>query len=54
MPQMAPLSWLTLFIIFSITLIIFNTLNYFSYTPNKSSNSSKSKNVSSHLLNWKW
>nr|AMN09020.1 ATP synthase F0 subunit 8 [Paradelphomyia sp. ZK-2016] len=53
MPQMAPLKWLSLFFIFSITFIIFNTLNYFIFTPiNK--NSKKNKIINNHPLNWKW
>nr|AML25584.1 ATP synthase F0 subunit 8 [Erotylidae sp. BMNH 1274392] len=51
MPQMAPLSWVTLMIYFTIIFLMFNSLNYFSflYTP-KSSSKSKVK-IS---LNWKW
>nr|YP_010022527.1 ATP synthase F0 subunit 8 [Fannia scalaris]QOP39375.1 ATP synthase F0 subunit 8 [Fannia scalaris] len=33
MPQMAPISWLSLFIIFSITFMIFNMMNYYSFNP---------------------
>nr|YP_010981246.1 ATP synthase F0 subunit 8 [Pselliophora bifascipennis]WOE90376.1 ATP synthase F0 subunit 8 [Pselliophora bifascipennis] len=53
MPQMAPISWLLLFIIFSITLIIFNTLNYFSFLPSTPNltQSEKKNNIS---MNWKW
>nr|UOU85139.1 ATP synthase F0 subunit 8 [Tipula paludosa] len=53
MPQMAPISWLLLFIIFSMTLIIFNTLNYFSFLPStpKKSQTQKMNNLP---LNWKW
>nr|YP_010146011.1 ATP synthase F0 subunit 8 [Tipula nova]QQO80814.1 ATP synthase F0 subunit 8 [Tipula nova] len=53
MPQMAPISWLLLFIIFSITLIIFNTLNYFSFLPSapKILTTEKKSNLS---MNWKW
>nr|UAM91024.1 ATP synthase F0 subunit 8 [Holotrichia niponensis] len=51
MPQMAPLSWLTLFISFSLIFIIFNSMNYFIFTyPPKSSKISKSMTV----INWKW
>nr|YP_009689607.1 ATP synthase F0 subunit 8 [Coquillettidia chrysonotum]QEE94284.1 ATP synthase F0 subunit 8 [Coquillettidia chrysonotum] len=41
MPQMAPINWLILFIIFSTTLIIFNIKNYYCnfYKSNKSSQS---------------
>nr|QLY90100.1 ATP synthase F0 subunit 8 [Metalimnobia quadrinotata] len=54
MPQMAPLSWLTLFIIFSITLIVFNTLNYFSYFPHKKSTLISNQKNKTNSLQWKW
>nr|AET13007.1 ATP synthase F0 subunit 8 [Tipula abdominalis] len=53
MPQMAPINWLLLFIIFSITLIIFNTLNYFSFLPSQPKSIHSEKKINSPL-NWKW
>nr|YP_011002192.1 ATP synthase F0 subunit 8 [Dicranoptycha shandongensis]WPO00997.1 ATP synthase F0 subunit 8 [Dicranoptycha shandongensis] len=53
MPQMAPLSWLLLFIIFSITLIIFNTLNYFHYSLSPQS-TKLTFTIKKPSLNWKW
>nr|WVH44983.1 ATP synthase F0 subunit 8 [Tipula legalis] len=53
MPQMAPINWLFLFIIFSIILIIFNTLNYFSFLPS-TPNQSNMNLLQSTPLNWKW
>nr|QNE85819.1 ATP synthase F0 subunit 8 [Tipula varipennis]WVH44996.1 ATP synthase F0 subunit 8 [Tipula varipennis] len=53
MPQMAPISWLLLFIIFTITLIIFNTLNYFFYLPTIPK-TTQSENKIYSPLNWKW
>nr|ARH55102.1 ATP synthase F0 subunit 8 [Negastrius sabulicola] len=51
MPQMAPLSWINLFIIFIMTFMFMNALNYFSfnYKNNLSSHTTKIK-----LINWKW
>nr|YP_010397347.1 ATP synthase F0 subunit 8 [Glycyphana fulvistemma]UQJ77454.1 ATP synthase F0 subunit 8 [Glycyphana fulvistemma] len=51
MPQMAPLSWLILFMIFCLTFILFNVLNYycFLYTP-KTSMPKKT----TFKINWKW
>nr|YP_010430475.1 ATP synthase F0 subunit 8 [Nigidius sinicus]USR68899.1 ATP synthase F0 subunit 8 [Nigidius sinicus] len=51
MPQMAPMSWTLLMIMFVLTLLIFNALNYFSfkYIP-KSYKIKKTK----LLINWKW
>nr|UFZ13089.1 ATP synthase F0 subunit 8 [Protohermes sinuolatus] len=52
MPQMAPINWLLLFIMFSITLILFNILNYYIIMPNSPETSSKNFKLNS--LNWKW
>nr|YP_009349873.1 ATP synthase F0 subunit 8 [Pseudorhynchus crassiceps]AQM40021.1 ATP synthase F0 subunit 8 [Pseudorhynchus crassiceps] len=53
MPQMAPMSWLILFIMFSLTLILFSTMNY-SY-PNFSESMVESPEKTMHLaLFWKW
>nr|QNE85691.1 ATP synthase F0 subunit 8 [Phaonia tuguriorum] len=53
MPQMAPISWLSLFIIFSISFMIFCMMNYFSYNPLMPKFSSTSiKSMNSY--NWKW
>nr|QWB85834.1 ATP synthase F0 subunit 8 [Dynamostes audax] len=51
MPQMAPLNWLTLFLLFILIFILFNTLNFFSlmYKPT----SSKMK-IKIPFNNWKW
>nr|ALO70841.1 ATP synthase F0 subunit 8 [Philonthus fimetarius] len=51
MPQMAPLNWLSLFILFTMIFIIFNSMNYFSFKYSfKKSNFSKKINK----INWKW
>nr|YP_002265487.1 ATP synthase F0 subunit 8 [Contacyphon sp. BT0012]ACF35072.1 ATP synthase F0 subunit 8 [Contacyphon sp. BT0012] len=53
MPQMAPMSWLYLFITFTMIFIMFNYLNYFVFmktTTNKKSMTMKSLKS----LNWKW
>nr|YP_009383602.1 ATP synthase F0 subunit 8 [Zelandoperla fenestrata]ARS43774.1 ATP synthase F0 subunit 8 [Zelandoperla fenestrata] len=52
MPQMAPISWLLLFFIFSITLIIFNAMNYFSFLPKTPEISEKK--ISQTPMAWKW
>nr|QCG69876.1 ATP synthase F0 subunit 8 [Cyllorhynchites ursulus] len=51
MPQMAPLSWVTLLMYFILVFMLFNTLNYFSvnYYPKKID--SKKVNIT---YNWKW
>nr|ASM82595.1 ATP synthase F0 subunit 8 [Agnetina aequalis] len=53
MPQMAPISWLLLFIVFSATLLIFNFMNYFSFLPNSPS-PLQEKKLSQNSMNWKW
>nr|AXS65873.1 ATP synthase F0 subunit 8 [Tenebrionoidea sp. 11 KM-2017] len=51
MPQMAPLNWLSLMIMFSMILISFNVLNYFNFQYQiKKTPSSKEKK----MINWKW
>nr|QUS53944.1 ATP synthase F0 subunit 8 [Solenocera melantho] len=52
MPQMAPLLWLNLFIMFSTTFMIFLIINYFIKVPTKIEKSSKSPLKTE--MNWKW
>nr|WGO58032.1 ATP synthase F0 subunit 8 [Rhabdoblatta ecarinata] len=51
MPQMMPLSWLTLYFFFILMLIMFSFINYYSfiYKPNNIN-----KSMSFKVLNWKW
>nr|UCU57946.1 ATP synthase F0 subunit 8 [Dicronocephalus adamsi] len=51
MPQMAPLSWLILFIMFCLTFILFNILNYYCFIYKVKSTSSK-KTI--NKISWKW
>nr|URX54464.1 ATP synthase F0 subunit 8 [Glyptotermes sp. 17 AB-2022a] len=52
MPQMMPLSWLILFMMFSMTLMLFASMNYYSHIP-KTSASLKDK-ISLKTVTWKW
>nr|YP_009740982.1 ATP synthase F0 subunit 8 [Sphingonotus ningsianus]QID04009.1 ATP synthase F0 subunit 8 [Sphingonotus ningsianus]QOL00871.1 ATP synthase F0 subunit 8 [Sinophlaeoba bannaensis] len=52
MPQMSPLMWFSLFIMFSITMIVFNQMNFFSYKP--SMIKSIEKTIKKENMNWKW
>nr|AIY62143.1 ATP synthase F0 subunit 8 [Glyptotermes sp. C TB-2014] len=52
MPQMMPLSWLTLFTMFSSTLILFAAANYYSHIP-KTKVMMKSE-IPTKKMNWKW
>nr|WKV24916.1 ATP synthase F0 subunit 8 [Hermetia illucens] len=55
MPQMAPISWLLLFIIFSLTFILFNILNYYNFFNNMPKIlQAQSTDTSTSALNWKW
>nr|QNG56317.1 ATP synthase F0 subunit 8 [Palaestes scutellaris] len=50
MPQMAPLSWLSLFLFFVMIFIMFNIMNYFSFNY-----SIKPKKFwKKFQINWKW
>nr|YP_010362100.1 ATP synthase F0 subunit 8 [Batocera rubus]QUB01617.1 ATP synthase F0 subunit 8 [Batocera lineolata]UNQ87660.1 ATP synthase F0 subunit 8 [Batocera rubus] len=51
MPQMAPLSWLTLFIYFLIIFFIFNIMNFFIFNYNIKIKQKSKKLIS---FNWKW
>nr|URX53606.1 ATP synthase F0 subunit 8 [Cryptotermes sp. 3 AB-2022a] len=52
MPQMMPMSWLSLFIMFSATLILFTALNYYMMTLE--TKMKKYKETPKKALNWKW
>nr|YP_010460067.1 ATP synthase F0 subunit 8 [Hierodula chinensis]UUC04267.1 ATP synthase F0 subunit 8 [Hierodula chinensis]UVU19745.1 ATP synthase F0 subunit 8 [Hierodula chinensis] len=52
MPQMMPLNWLMLFLFFSILLIMFNVMNFYS-TFNKTSSLTPLKKMTTTLI-WKW
>nr|YP_010693844.1 ATP synthase F0 subunit 8 [Tachina punctocincta]WCD42074.1 ATP synthase F0 subunit 8 [Tachina punctocincta] len=54
MPQMSPIGWLSLFIIFSITFMIFNMMSYFSFIPTTPKLFLMNKNKISNSMNWKW
>nr|YP_009939838.1 ATP synthase F0 subunit 8 [Ectophasia rotundiventris]QNV49153.1 ATP synthase F0 subunit 8 [Ectophasia rotundiventris] len=54
MPQMAPIGWLSLFIMFTMAFLFFNMMNYYSFMHfmPKSNLIKKSKLINS--LSWKW
>nr|YP_010240498.1 ATP synthetase F0 subunit 8 [Chlorops oryzae]QTF87839.1 ATP synthetase F0 subunit 8 [Chlorops oryzae] len=53
MPQMAPINWLFLFILFSLIFLMFNMMNYFLMLP--MSPKMKMKKIFFYKsLNWKW
>nr|QNV11805.1 ATP synthase F0 subunit 8 [Quedius lateralis] len=51
MPQMAPMNWLTLFIMFTLIFILFNCMNYYSF---KYQNKFYQFNKNIKKINWKW
>nr|YP_003795648.1 ATP synthase F0 subunit 8 [Gomphocerippus rufus]ADB03074.1 ATP synthase F0 subunit 8 [Gomphocerippus rufus] len=53
MPQMSPLMWFSLFILFSITMIMFNQMNFFSFKPH-TINSTKKMMTKMKNQTWKW
>nr|YP_010693181.1 ATP synthase F0 subunit 8 [Zeugodacus rubellus]WCB98427.1 ATP synthase F0 subunit 8 [Zeugodacus rubellus] len=53
MPQMAPINWLSLFIIFSLTFILFSMMNYYSTLPQTPKSKISHKHMSTPF-NWKW
>nr|YP_010895070.1 ATP synthase F0 subunit 8 [Cyphipelta rufocyanea]WJW73596.1 ATP synthase F0 subunit 8 [Cyphipelta rufocyanea] len=53
MPQMAPINWLSLFLLFSLIYILFNAMNYFIYTS-PMSQSKNTQKILTNSMNWKW
>nr|YP_010265773.1 ATP synthase F0 subunit 8 [Coquillettidia nigricans]UIS24527.1 ATP synthase subunit 8 [Coquillettidia nigricans] len=54
MPQMAPISWLIMFIIFSITMVIFNIKNYYCFFYNSSKIMNSNITYKTKIMNWQW
>nr|URX54035.1 ATP synthase F0 subunit 8 [Neotermes fulvescens] len=52
MPQMMPMSWLTLFTTFSATLIMFTSMNYYMKIPK--TNKPLKEHLTTKTVNWKW
>nr|QGU85620.1 ATP synthase F0 subunit 8 [Paracercion v-nigrum] len=53
MPQMAPMSWLMLFMFFTVSLIVMATMNYYLFIP-KMEKMEKEHSDSSKMMIWKW
>nr|QIC20363.1 ATP synthase F0 subunit 8 [Oreogeton sp. DY-2020] len=53
MPQMAPISWLTLFIMFTLVFIMFCMMNYYITLP-LAPKTSDLKKSSNYHMSWKW
>nr|URH17011.1 ATP synthase F0 subunit 8 [Calcaritermes temnocephalus] len=51
MPQMMPLSWLILFIMFSTALLLFTTTNFYLLIPKSEVHKSK---IKVNPTTWKW
>nr|AQM39905.1 ATP synthase F0 subunit 8 [Deflorita sp. ZJZ-2017] len=54
MPQMSPLWWFLLFLIFSSTLITFNLMNYFIILPQPLMEDPSKSSLPHSSLVWKW
>nr|YP_010138709.1 ATP synthase F0 subunit 8 [Compsilura concinnata]QQJ94226.1 ATP synthase F0 subunit 8 [Compsilura concinnata] len=54
MPQMSPINWLSLFIIFSMTFLMFNVMNYYIFMPMMPKSNLINKSKLNKSLNWKW
>nr|AMW67804.1 ATP synthase F0 subunit 8 [Sisyra nigra] len=52
MPQMAPISWFTLFLYFTMIMILFSIMNYYTFYFNLPSK--KTETLNSLSLSWKW
>nr|YP_010946664.1 ATP synthase F0 subunit 8 [Margattea angusta]WGO57382.1 ATP synthase F0 subunit 8 [Margattea angusta] len=51
MPQMMPLNWLFMFIMFTLVLLLFNIMNYFQPVPTPLSTKLHIKSI---MYVWKW
>nr|YP_010580106.1 ATP synthase F0 subunit 8 [Chironomus agilis]UZS77158.1 ATP synthase F0 subunit 8 [Chironomus agilis] len=56
MPQMSPMLWTILFLMFTLLFLFFNILNYFNFNPIFKNGELKSNIQSSNktILTWKW
>nr|QTZ19010.1 ATP synthase F0 subunit 8 [Mycomya sp. WQY006] len=54
MPQMAPINWLSLFIMFTIVYLLFCILNYYNYFLTYPLKTNKINTSKKKFLNWKW
>nr|YP_010580119.1 ATP synthase F0 subunit 8 [Chironomus nippodorsalis]UZS77171.1 ATP synthase F0 subunit 8 [Chironomus nippodorsalis] len=57
MPQMSPMLWTILFLMFTLLFLFFNILNYFNFNPifnNSNLNDSQKSNKKTSFLIWKW
>nr|ARH54864.1 ATP synthase F0 subunit 8 [Anisodactylus poeciloides] len=53
MPQMAPMNWLFLYLMFTIIFLLFNFLNYYMFLIKNKNNMIKN-NYINKILEWKW
>nr|WAX39210.1 ATP synthase F0 subunit 8 [Anaplecta sp. 7 ZQW-2020] len=53
MPQMMPLNWLTLFIMFSLTFIMFNIISYYNFSHSTIITTPATQMKTKSML-WKW
>nr|ADO60485.1 ATP synthase F0 subunit 8 [Elmidae sp. BMNH 840216] len=51
MPQMAPMNWVSLLIMFITIFLMFNSMNYFMF---KYQNKTYSTKTNKFFFNWKW
>nr|AIY61948.1 ATP synthase F0 subunit 8 [Caetetermes taquarussu] len=52
MPQMMPMEWMLLYIMFLMAFLMFNIMNYFNQAPTTQEKTKKSINI--NKTNWKW
>nr|YP_010166741.1 ATP synthase F0 subunit 8 [Porhydrus obliquesignatus]QRV62845.1 ATP synthase F0 subunit 8 [Porhydrus obliquesignatus] len=51
MPQMAPMNWLTLYMLFTMIFFMFNFMNFFIFMMKNNYNNNK---LFKKMLTWKW
>nr|ARH55165.1 ATP synthase F0 subunit 8 [Erotides cosnardi] len=50
MPQMSPMMWLNLMVLFALTIMLLNNMNYFNNLMNLNYNN----DIKIKSMNWKW
>nr|QXT44131.1 ATP synthase F0 subunit 8 [Labidotermes celisi] len=53
MPQMMPMEWTMLYIVFLMTFLMFNIINYFAQPPYQQKTTTKNT-INTNKMNWKW
>nr|WRW10879.1 ATP synthase F0 subunit 8 [Chlaenius naeviger] len=54
MPQMAPMNWLFLYLMFTMIFMMFNFFNYYMFLIKNNKTIMKNNKFINKILDWKW